>query len=301
MVQKYAGNLRCKTVLGQILLILLFSLGYPQVQLVDRVVANVNGEPVLMSELDLAQMFYSIGDRKALFDMLIEKHLIAEFLKSKGYRVPQSYLKEALTNMAKSGGKSLEELGRELESEGFSLKELGHLVELEIYSSAVFMEFLKRRVKVSDIEVELERLRKGEMRFLKEIQLLVVSKDRKDEVLKLISSGNVDPESLGKRLGIRVEVLKVGKGELIKELDREVWRTKEGGIAVAEDEENLYIAKVLRNIRVIKGRSEEEIRREIFERRLKAEADEVMKEIKKSVFVQVIGSTRTSSLTISKE
>ncbi len=289
MVQRYAGNLWGKALLGQILLTLLLSFGYSKPQLVDRVVANVNGEPILMSELRLAEKFYSALDSKALLDLLIEKHLIAEFLKSRGYRVPPEYLKEALSNMAKSGGKSVAELEGELAREGFTLKELEHLVELEIYSSAVFMEFLKRRVRVSEVEVELERLKKGEVEFLKEIELLVIGKDRKDEVLRLIASGNVEPRKMGDELGLPVEVLKVRKGELVKELDREVWRTKEGGIAVAEDGENLYVARVVRNIRIIKGRSEDEIRRELFEKRVKAEAEEVMREIRKSVFFQIIG------------
>ena len=289
MVQRYAGNLWGKTLLGQILLTLLLSFGYSKPQLVDRVVANVNGEPILMSELRLAGTFYSARDSESLLDLLIEKHLIAEFLKSRGYRVPPEYLREALSNMAKSGGKSIAELEGELAREGFTLKELEHLVELEIYSSAVFMEFLKRRVRVSEVEVELERLKKGEVEFLKEIELLVISKDRKDEVLRLIASGNVEPRKMGDELGLPVEVLKVRKGELVKELDREVWRTKEGGIVVAEDGENLYVARVVRNIRIIKGRSEDEIRRELFEKRVKAEAEEVMKEIRKSVFFQIIG------------
>ena len=289
MVQRYAGNLWGKALLGQILLTLLLSFGYSKPQLVDRVVANVNGEPILMSELRLAEKFYSARDSKALLDLLIEKHLIAEFLKSRGYRVPPEYLKEALSNMAKSGGKSVAELEGELAREGFTLKELEHLVELEIYSSAVFMEFLKRRVRVSEVEVELERLKKGEVEFLKEIELLVIGKDRKDEVLRLIASGNVEPRKMGDELGLPVEVLKVRKGELVKELDREVWRTKEGGIVVAEDGENLYVARVVRNIRIIKGRSEDEIRRELFEKRVEAEAEEVMREIRKSVFFQIIG------------
>jgi len=270
-----------------VILILLAGIAFPQ--LLDRVVANVNGEPVLESELRIAGLFYGVTDRKHLIDMLVEKHLIAQFLRERGIEVPDAYVDQVLQDIAKSNGKTVEELYRDLSREGLTPQDLRSFLRIEIAATLGLKEFLKSRIEISEIEIELERLRKGEVEYMREIELLVVEADRKEDLLRAVSEVGSNVSAIAQRLGLSTERLKVKKGELVESLDREVWKTPRGELAVAEDGENIYLAKIIREIRVFSGRSEEEIREELLMRKLEEERRRIVRKLKKERFVEIYG------------
>ena len=252
-------------------------------------VANVNGEPILESQLKIAELFYGLKDRKKLIDKLVENHLIAQFLRQQGFNVPESYLEEVIKDMAKRNNKTLEEFYKELYSLNLTPEDLKDFLRVELAATFGLREYLRREIKISEIEIELERLKKGEIKYAREIELLVVPKDKKELLLEKITSPEIDLKQLAKDLGVELERLTVKKGELIKPLEREVWRTKPGQLAIAEDEENIYLAKVKRVVRIISGRSEDEIKREIFKRKFQERVKELVTDLRKKSFVEVYG------------
>ncbi len=286
MVSGSIAKLSVRALSRKLVVILLLICQISFGELIDRVIANVNGEPVLESELRLARDFFGIKDEKELYEVLIEKHLIAEFIKGKGMTIPEDYLERVVKDLAEGNNKTVSELYDELYREGFTPEDLKHLLRLEIYSTLLFKEYLLQRVEVSELEIELERLRKGEVKYRKELQLLVVEKEKKDEVLKLISKYGSDIEKVSKELGKSPEKIVVERGELVESLDEEVWRVKEGELAVGEDEEHIYLAKVVRTIRTYSGRSEEEIRNELLQKKLATLREEVLEKIRKEFFVE---------------
>ena len=286
MVSGCFEKLQAGILSGKSLILVLLLIAFPRAELIDRVIANVGGEPVLESEVRLAVSVFGLKDPKKAVEVLVEKHTIAVYLTSKGFKVPPDYIDKVIEDIAKSNNKSLSELYRELYKEGFAPSDFRHLIEVEVASTLLYREFLSRQIEISEIDIELERLKKGEVEYLKEIKLLTVPKSKKDEVLKAVTQKASDIEALAKELGIRPETLKVKKGELLEELDAQVWGSG-SGLAVAEDEDNLYLAKVVRTIRVFKGRSEDEIREEIFLRKLKEKEKEMLSKIKREVFIEV--------------
>lgn len=251
-------------------------------------VANVNGEPILESEVRIASIFYGIKDRNELIRMLVEKHLVAQFLQQNGLNVPEDYLESLIKDIAKSNGKSVEEFYRDLYEEGLTPKDLKDFLRIEVASTLGLKEFLKTKVEVSEIEIELERLKGGEIKFLREIELLVVDKSKKEDLFKVIGD-KADLNEIAENLGLNTETLKVSRGDLVEPLDREVWRVKPGDLAIAEDEKHIYIAKVVRVIRKISGRSEDEIKREIVEKKMKEMEEEIISKLKKNSFVEIYG------------
>ncbi len=258
--------------------------------LIDRVVANVNGEPILESELKVASIFYGNKDREDLIKDLIDRHLLAQFLRTQGINIPEGYLNAVLHDIAKSNGKSLEQLYRDLYQEGLTPEDLKNFLSVEIAYSLGFMEYMRRKVKVSDLEIELERLKSGEVEYLREIDLLVISKGRKEDVLRSVSEAGLDLRKIAGKLGVGLERLKVRKGELVKPLDEEVWRVKVGQVAIAEDEENIYIAKVIREHRLYSGRSEEQIREEILKRKVELERKKILEKLRRESLVEILHS-----------
>ncbi len=288
MVQGKVRAIQRKVIL-RILIVLLCFIGASYSQLLDRVVANVNGEPVLESELKIAKMFYNLDDRGKLIDILVNKHIVFQFLTEKGLNIPPEYIETVIKDIAKSNNKTVEELYIELRKEGLTPQDLENFIKVELASTYGLKDFLRKSIKVSDVEIELERLKSGEVSFLKDIELLVVSKDRKDELLQLVSEHGQDLGKIAKELALKPERLKVRKGELIEALDKEVWKVRDGDVAIAEDEEHIYLAKVLRTVREISGRSEDQIRQEIINRKLKEEEAKLIEKLKKRSFVEILG------------
>ena len=286
MVSGCFEKLQAGILSGKSLILILALIAFTRAELIDRVIANVGGEPVLESEVRLAVSVFGIKDPNKAIEVLIEKHAIAVYLTAKGFKVPPDYIDKVIEDIAKSNNKSLSELYRELYEEGFAPSDFRHLIEIEVASTLLYREFLSRQIEISEIDIELERLKKGEVEYLKEIKLLTVPKAKKDEVLEAVANKGGRIDALAKDLGIQPETLRVKKGELLEELDAQVWGSG-SGLAVAEDEENLYLAEVVRTVRVFKGRSEDEIREEIFLKKLKEKEKEMLSEIKKEIFIEV--------------
>ena len=289
MVQKCSQKLQAGGLLKGALILLLLVLNIGFGQLLDRVVVNVNGEPILESELKVASIFYGIKDRKKLIDILVEKHLIAQFLSRQGLNIPEDYIDQLIKDIATSNNKSVEELYEELRKENLTIEDLRNFLRVEVASTLGLREYLSSRIDVSEIEIELERLKHGEIKFLKEIELLVIDKKDKEKLLKLIEEKGTNLKEIAKALGTEVERLKVRRGDLVDPLDREVWRAREGDLAIAEDEDRIYLAKVLRTVRVFSGRSEDEIRKEILSRKIEEEKKKIISKLKKESFVQILG------------
>ncbi len=270
-----------------VVLCLLVSLSFSQ--LVDRVIANVNGEPLLESQLSIARMFYGAMSREELINLLVEKYLIAQFLRERGMNIPDTYVDRVLEDIARSSRKSVEELYEDLRREGLTPEDLRSFLKIELLSTLGLREFLRQNIEISEIEIELERLRKGEVEYLREIELLVVSSDRKEEILRAIDERGSDLKAIAQALGLETETLRVKRGELVEALDREVWRTPAGELAIAQEGDSIYLAKVVREVRVFSGRSEEEIREEILSRKMEEERKRMVRKLRKERFVEIYG------------
>lgn len=257
-------------------------------ELLDRVVANVNGEPVLESELKLASLFYGEKDRSKLLNILIDKRLIAQFLRERGLSIPADYIERLVDNLARSSKKSVEELYRDLYSEGITPGDLRSFLEMEVSSTLGLEEYLRNKVSVSEIEIELELLKRGEVEFIKEVELLVVEKDRKDELLRLVGEMGGKLGDVAKGMGLKLERLRVKRGELVEAVDKEVWRAKEGELVVGEDDENIYMVRVVKTVRVFSGKSEDEIREEIIKKKMEIEKRELVQELREKSFVEIL-------------
>ncbi len=278
------------------LLILLFliSLGMSAGKvLIDRVVANVNGEPILESELKIASLFYGTEDRKKILDTLVERHLIAQYLKQQGFNVPEFYADEYLKELAKANGKTLEEFLRELYNQGVTPTDLKRFIELETLATLGFQNFLGNRIDVSEIEIEIERLKEGEVKYAKIIELLVVDKNRAQELLDIGDLNDLD--SVSQKLNVPKEKMKVYKGDLIEPLDKEIWRADAGKVVVAEDENNIYLAKVIKIEKEYSGRSEEEIRKKIMLRKLEEAKAKLLQKLKDKSYIEILSSSNSAS------
>ncbi len=256
--------------------------------LVDRVVASVNGDPILESDVKLGMLFYNTTDRREVISRLVDVWLINQFLQGKGVGVQEELLDQALIKIAQANNMSLERLQNELQKEGLTLRDLKEFLRKELLFSQGIYAVLLREVNVSALDLELEKLKRGEVEVKRLVEVLVVDKRDGERLMRALEETK-DLRELAKALGLEVETLLVKKGELMESLDREVWKAKVGELVFGEDKRHIYVAKVLEIKEEYKGRPLEELKEELLEKKLEERKKELLQNLRKRSFIRIMG------------
>jgi len=256
--------------------------------LVDRVVASVNGDPILEGDVKLGMLFYNTTDKREVVSRLVDVWLINQFLQGKGIGVQEELLDQALIKIAQANNMSLERLQNELQKEGLTLRDLKEFLRKEILFSQAIYAVLLREVNVSALDLELEKLKRGEVEVKRLVEVLVVDKKDGERLMRALEKTK-DPQELARALGLEVETLLVKKGELVESLDREVWKAKVGDLAFGEDKDHIYVAKVLEVREEYKGRSLQELKEELLEKKLEERRRELLQNLRKKSFIRIMG------------
>ncbi|MDT7910852.1 MAG: peptidylprolyl isomerase [Thermocrinis sp.] len=256
--------------------------------LVDRVVASVNGDPILESDVKLGMLFYNTTNKREVISKLVDVWLINQFLQGKGIGVQEELLDQALVKIAQANNMSLEKLQNELQKEGLTLRDLKEFLRKELLFSQGIYAVLLREVNVSSLDLELEKLQRGEVEVKRLVEVLVVDKKDGERLMKALEKTK-DLGELAKALGLKVETLLVKKGELVESLDKEVWNAKVGELVFGEDKEHIYVAKVLGVKEEYKGKSLEELKEELLQKKLEERKRELLQNLRKKSFIKIIG------------
>jgi peptidyl-prolyl cis-trans isomerase SurA len=138
-----------------------------QVQSLDAIVAVVNDDVIVQSELqsqidllvtELQSRGATIPERKTLeeevLDQLVLERLQIQRAQTLGIEVDEATLTEALTNIAGRNGMSLAQLRDALEANGVSFEDFREDTQRQILTSRLQQEEVVKEVRVSDQEVE---------------------------------------------------------------------------------------------------------------------------------------------------
>ncbi len=176
----------------------------------------------------------------------------------------------------------------DLHKEGISTQDLRNFLRKFILSTQALDMLLIRDIKVSDIEMDLEKLKKGNLRIVREINLIVVDKKDAQRLLQLIEKEK-DIGKIAQTLGVNLEHLDVEKGTLIEALDKEVWKAGEGDLVFAEDDSNIYVAQVIKQKEVVEGVDVELLREELIQKKLESAKKDLLEKLRKRSFIRIIG------------
>jgi parvulin-like peptidyl-prolyl isomerase len=256
--------------------------------LVDRVVASVNGDPILEGDVKLGMLFYNTTNKREVVSRLVDVWLINQFLQGKGVGVQEELLDQALIKIAQANNMSLERLQKELQKEGLTLRDLKEFLRKELLFSQGIYAVLLREVNVSALDLELEKLKRGEVEVKRLVEVVVVGKKDGKRLMRALEKTK-DLRELAKALGLEVETLLVKKGELVKSLDKEVWNARVGELVFGEDKEHIYVAKVLAVKEEYKGKSLEELKEELLEKKLEERKRELLQNLRKKSFIRIMG------------
>jgi len=256
-------------------------------RLFDRVVASVNGEAILESDLKLGMLFYNSADKQEVLSRLLDVWLINQFVQGKGLSVQEEILDQSILRLAQFNNMSLEELQKELETEGLTLKDLKEFLRREMIFSQGIYAILIREVDVSSVELALEKYKAGEVVVKRVVDVITVEKEDGQKVLSILEKTR-DFEEIAKLLGLNPERLSVERGMLVDSLDKEVWNAKVGDLVFAEDKDHIYIARVSEIREEYKGKSIEELREEILLKKLEERKKELIENLRKRSFIKVV-------------
>ncbi|WP_448583554.1 peptidylprolyl isomerase [Thermocrinis sp.] len=256
-------------------------------RLFDRVVASVNGEAILESDIKLGMLFYNSTDKKKVLSRLLEVWLINQFVQGKGLTVPEELLDQSMLRLAQINNMSLEELQKEMETEGLTLKDLKDFLRREMIFNQGIYAVLMREIDVSSVELALEKYRTEEVTVKRVVDVLALEKKDGQKVLSVLEKTR-DFDEIAKLLGLKPERLSVEKGMLIDGLDKEVWSAKVGDLVFAEDKDHIYIARILEVREEYKGKSLEELREELLLKKLEERKRDLIENLKKRSFIKVV-------------
>ncbi len=255
--------------------------------LVDRVVASVNGEAILESDVKLGMLFYGVQNRRDIINKLVDVYILAQFLEGKGGGVQDEYINSVLLDIAKTNGTDLDGLSKELSKEDLTLEDLKRFLRKELLAKQGLDAYLSREIKVSDVDLEIEKLKKGEIKLQREIELLTVDKKEGEKVLRLIGKRE-KLSDMAEALGVPIETLKVERGDLVEPLDKEVWRAGVGDTVFAEDKDNIYIAYIKDQRDVYHGKSIEELKKEVLAKKIEERREELLRDLKRKSIIKIL-------------
>ncbi len=144
-----------------------FSTAHAEEKFLDRIVAIVNDDIIMMSELDsrvnvirdqLINRGTALPTAEKLREQVLDK-MITDKLQLKagdlnGIRVSDPLLNQTLEKIAASNGLSLEEFKRQLEQEGQDYATVRDQIREEMLITRTRQQLVNRRIKITDQEVE---------------------------------------------------------------------------------------------------------------------------------------------------
>jgi parvulin-like peptidyl-prolyl isomerase len=273
------------------LLTVFFTLG-AKAEIVDYIVAVVNGSPILYSELLEYAKNNRIRDLRKARDSMIERKILVMEAEKKGITVSEEELKSAILDLIKRGNYSSEEAFKEsLQKEGISMEDVKRELKEQLLMAKLIAREVKSKVEVTDIDVKKACKAKGSLARRQVYYIYTKSREKIEKVLSALKSGarfedlaktySEDPTTAGRGGYIG----SLPKGSLIKPLDSVVWSLKPGTYKMVELRRGYYVVYV--KSEEVVGCNEEEVRRKLFMEKFQKRLNDYIEELKKRASVKV--------------
>ena len=216
--------------------------------LVDKIVAVVNGRPILQSEVKLFQKFYGIKDEKKALEELINQILLSQAAKNMGLTASEGEINRYLLDLVKQNNlNSIEDLKNLFEREGIAFSEFKDLIRRQILVGKFTHNYLREKF--------LDAVEEGKVERVATIRVLYLDKSSpnfKDKYEKVKSSLYKVPfaklvkeysdDEITRENGGLLKDIK--EGFLNKDIDKKLWGHKKGDIFEVDTKKGVYFIKV---------------------------------------------------------
>ncbi len=258
-------------------------------QLVDKIVLIINGEPILLSEVELAKLWFKTDDTKKAVDELINLVLVSQQARKLGITVFPDEINEALMKVARANGfTSIEDFKKKLEREGIVFSEFRTFIRREILRTKFIQGFVRPKA--------LKGVKKGKIEKVRKVRIIYIDKrkpgymDKLEQLEKNLTKENFaqmakkfsDDEFTRDNGGLLGEVR---KGELLKILDENIWKHKVGDIFEITGAKGTYFVYIEEEKDVVVPVSEVD---EEFIKKLEKEYNLVVKKLRENAYIEFL-------------
>jgi len=186
------------------LALLSLGLGAPRLEaeVLDRIIAKVNGDIITLSDFQARQLAalreanvptqeqaaYLQANNRRLLNEAIDDLLIAQEAEAAGGRIPTEFLKKYIEEIKKDYGmKTDEEFEQELRREGVTIEEIMRNIERSALTHRYLVDEVDKKTTVSDAEL------RAEYEARKSTDYTIPARDHLQEIL--ISNKESDPDA----------------------------------------------------------------------------------------------------------
>ena len=256
--------------------------------LVDKIIAVVNGKPVLKSELKLFQEFYGIQNEKVALNELINQILISQTAKNMGITASQEEINRYILDLVKRNNmNSIEELKEVFEKEGIPFSEFKDLIKRQILVGKFTHQYLREKF--------LEATEEGKVEKSATVRVLYLSKNSpdfeekykkvkallyKEPFSKLVKTYS-DDETTKENGGL---LKNIKEGFLNKEIDKKLWGYRKGDIFEVNTDNGVFFVK----IEGIEKKFTDDIDNKKLEEKIKKEIDLLIQKLKENSVIKYI-------------
>lgn len=270
-----------------VFLIVLTTSAQEKEELFDKVAIVVNSEPVLKSDIEFAKQWYNTHTDKEAEEKLIESILIYQQATKMGVSVSPKEVEQAILSIAQANGiNDLNEFKERLSKEGISYEKLKEFIKRDLVANRFLQLYLRQSISKGVVE--------GELQDIKKIRMIFISKNREDynqvvrELSTKLNKDNFpmfakqysDDKFTAENEGLLGDIR---KGELVKELDEEVFKHKAGDIFKVESNDGVYFVYIEKEDRKLLPK--EDFEKESLER-LKKDYQVYLKKLKEQAVIQ---------------
>ncbi|NPA51719.1 MAG: peptidylprolyl isomerase [Aquificae bacterium] len=278
------------------MLILVLSFSFPslaeknkEIQLVDKIVLIINGEPILLSEIELAKLWFKTDDTKKAVEELINLVLVSQQARKLGITVFPDEINEALLKVAKANGfSSLDDFKKKLEKEGIVFSEFRTFVRREILRTKFIQGFVRPKA--------LKGVKEGKIEKVRKVRIIYIDKskpgymDKLEQLEKNLTKENFakmakkfsDDEFTKDNGGLLGEVR---KGELLKILDENIWKHKVGDIFEITGAKGTYFVYIEEEKDIVVPVNEVD---EEFMKKLEKEYNLLVKKLRENAYIEYL-------------
>ncbi len=260
-----------------------------KLELIDKVVLIVNGEPVLLSEIELAKQWFKTDDTKKAVNELINLILISQQARKLGITVFPDEINEALLKIAKANGFStIEDFKKKLQKEGIVFSEFRMFVKREILRTKFIQGYIRPSALKGIKEGKIEKVRrvriiyidKSKPGYLDKLEQLEKSlnKDNFAKMAKKFSDDSFTRENGGLLGDVR-------KGELLKILDENIWKHKVGDIFEVTGKNGTYFVYIESEKEIVVPINEVD---EKFLKKLEKEYNLYVKKLRNNAYIEYL-------------
>jgi peptidyl-prolyl cis-trans isomerase SurA len=292
----------------------------PSGKLLERIVAVVNGQPILLSELEEAKGLFAAAMKrqakpdaeregpafeKNVLEQLVRERLVAQEIDRRGLTANEAAIDRAVEGvMAQNGFGSIDDLQRALRIEGMSLEEYRVNVKKQMETSRLLNSVIRPKIQVTEGDVDASLKRSGEGssgEWRMDVAMILKAKPKAtwksvDRLRRQIEAGIpfekvAARESEGPAASEGGKIGWVSPSDLQPELARALETMKPGEVSgVIETKQGFYLLRVAARER---GKSEklslsrEKIREELEKTELDRNFDAFVRGLREKALVEI--------------